>query len=311
MKKDSKIYVAGHNGMVGSAIQRELIRLGYKNIVVRSHKELDLTKQAKVEAFFREEKPEYVFLVAARVGGIQANITNPSEFLMQNLQIQNNVITAAYDNHVKKLMFFGSSCIYPKEAKQPIKEEYLFTGPLEPTNEGYAIAKIAGLKACEYYRRQYGVDYISVMPCNLYGIGDNFDLKKSHVIPALIRKFHEAKINNISKVEVWGSGEVFREFLFCDDLAEACVFLMNIDMKYDFVNIGYGKDFTIKEIVNIIKEVVGYQGEIVFDASRPEGMKRKLTDTSKINMLGWKPRTCLEDGIMLTYKWFLNNVYTD
>lgn len=308
MEKDSKIYVAGHRGMVGSSVVRELIRQGYDNIICKTHQELDLTRQEEVERFFRSEQPEYVFLVAAKVGGIKANMTYPTEFLMENLQIQNNVITSAYSSKVKKLMFFGSSCIYPKEAKQPIKEEYLLTGPLEPTNEGYAIAKIAGLKACEYYRRQHNADFISIMPCNLYGIGDNFDLSNSHVIPALIRKFHEAKIQNKKVVEVWGTGKVYRELLFCDDLAEASIFLMNNNINYDFVNVGYGKDFTLCEIANTIKEVVGFKGEIIFDTTKPEGMKRKLTDTSKIIELGWKPKTQFKQGIQLTYNWFLENI---
>lgn len=307
MDKNSKIYVAGHNGLVGSAICRQLEKQGYKNIIKHSHLELDLTKQEDVESFFKEEKPEYVFLAAARVGGIKANDTYPADFIMENIKIEFNVIDSAFRNNVKKLLFLGSTCIYPKNCPQPIKEEYLLTSELEKTNEAYALAKIAGLKACSYYKKQYGANFISAMPCNLYGIGDNFDLKNSHVLPALIRKFHEAKIKNLDTVEVWGTGKPLREFLFSDDLGEACIFLMNNYNGNEHINVGFGTDLSIKELAEIIKELVGFKGRIVFDTSKPDGTFRKLTDITKIKNLGWSPKTSLRDGIQIVYKWFLNN----
>lgn len=308
MEKNAKIYVAGHNGMVGSAIVRQLKKAGYTNLICRTHDELDLTRQVDVEKFFSEEKPEYVFLAAAKVGGIGANIKQPSEFLMFNLQIQCNILDSAFKNHVKKLLFLGSSCIYPCKAQQPIKEEYLLTGPLEPTNEGYALAKIAGLKQCQYYKRQYGADYISVMPCNLYGYYDNFDISNSHIIPAMIRKFHSAKIHELDNVTIWGTGKVYRELLFSDDMAEACLFTMENYSGEEYLNIGYGQDFTVMQIAEMIKKAVGYEGNILTDPSKPEGMFRKIVDSSKINTLGWKPSTKIEDGLKLTYKWFLENI---
>ena len=308
MEHFSKIYVAGHNGMVGSAIVRELKRNGYQNIIGKSHSELDLTVQSEVEDFFAKEQPEYVFLAAAMVGGIGANMQMPADFLMQNLLIQCNVLRYAFKYGVKKLMFLGSSCIYPRLAEQPIKEEALLTGPLEPTNEGYAIAKIAGLKQCQYYRRQYHADFISVMPCNLYGYQDNFDINHSHIVPAMIQRFHNAKINNLPNVTICGTGRVYRELLFADDMAEACVFLMNHYEGEDFLNIGYGTDYTVLEIAEMIRKIVGYKGEILTDPSKPEGMYRKLVDTSKINQLGWHPRHTLENGLQLTYQWFLDHI---
>ena len=308
MEHFSKIYVAGHNGMVGSAIVRELKRNGYQNIIGKSHSELDLTVQSEVEDFFAKEQPEYVFLAAAMVGGIGANMQMPADFLMQNLLIQCNVLRYAFKYGVKKLMFLGSSCIYPRLAEQPIKEEALLTGPLEPTNEGYAIAKIAGLKQCQYYRRQYHADFISVMPCNLYGYQDNFDINHSHIVSAMIQRFHNAKINNLPNVTIWGTGRVYRELLFAEDMAEACVFLMNHYEGEDFLNIGYGTDYTVLEIAEMIREIVGYKGEILTDPSKPEGMYRKLVDTSKINQLGWHPRHTLENGLQLTYQWFLDHI---
>lgn len=307
MDKNSKIYVAGHNGLVGSAICRQLESQGYKNIIKRSHLELDLTRQVDVENFFKQEKPEYVFLAAAKVGGIKANDTYPADFIMDNIKIEFNVIDSAFRNNVKKLLFLGSTCIYPKNCPQPIKEEYLLTGELEKTNEAYALAKIAGLKACSYYKKQYGANFISAMPCNLYGIGDNFDLENSHVLPALIRKFHEAKVNNLNTVEVWGTGRPLREFLFSDDLGEACVFLMNNYDGNEHINVGFGTDLSIKELAEIIKDIVGFKGQIVFDTSKPDGTFRKLTDITKIKNLGWSPKTSLRDGIQIVYKWFLNN----
>lgn len=308
MEKNAKIYVAGHNGMVGSAIVRQLKKAGYTNIIVRSHSELDLTRQTEVEQFFAAEKPEYVFVAAAKVGGIGANIKYPAEFLMENLQIQCNVLDSAFRNHVKKLLFLGSSCIYPCEAQQPIKEDYLLTGSLEPTNEGYALAKIAGLRQCEYYKRQYGVDFISVMPCNLYGYNDNFDINHSHIVPAMIRKFHSAKVNGLDNVTIWGTGKVYRELLFADDMAEACLFAIKNYSGDSFLNIGYGEDFTVMQIAEMVKKVVGYEGGITTDPTKPEGMFRKIVDSSKINDLGWKPSTAIDDGLRLTYKWFLENI---
>lgn len=307
MDKDSKIYVAGHNGLVGSAICRQLESQGYKNIIKRSHLELDLTTQVDVENFFKQEKPEYVFLAAAKVGGIKANATYPADFIMDNIKIEFNIIDSAFKNEVKKLLFLGSTCIYPKNCPQPIKEEYLLTSELEKTNEAYALAKIAGLKACSYYKKQYGANFISAMPCNLYGINDNFDLENSHVLPALIRKFHEAKIKNLDTVEVWGTGKPLREFLFSDDLGEACIFLMNNYNGNKHINVGFGTDLSIKELAEIIKEIVGFKGQIVFDVSKPDGTFKKLTDITKIKNLGWLPKTNLKDGIQIVYKWFLKN----
>ncbi len=307
MEREDKIYIAGHKGMVGSAIHRKLLGHGFHNFVLKSHKELDLTDQGAVEAFFAGERPDYVFLAAARVGGIAANIAAPVEFLLENLQIQCNVISSAYKYGVKKLMFLGSSCIYPKDAPQPLKEEYLMTGLLEPTNEGYAVAKITGLKLCEYYRKQYGADFISVMPCNLYGYYDNFDPEKSHIVPGLIRRFHEAKVSGRGSVAIWGSGRSYRELLFADEMADACVYLMEKYSGDGFVNIGYGKDYTVMEIAEAIRRTVGYEGEIITDPDRPEGMQRKVLDTSKLKALGWTPRYSLEEGLRMTYEWYVAN----
>jgi len=307
MNTNGKINIAGHNGMVGSALVRQLLAAGYSNIVTRSHSELDLTRQSDVEAFFEKEKPEYVFLAAARVGGIFANMNHQARFLLENLQIECNVIDCAYRHGVKKMLFLGSSCIFPKEAKQPISESAMLTGSLESTNEGYAIAKIAGLKLCEFLNRQNGVEFVSVMPCNLYGYNDNFDLESSHMLPALIRKFHEAKVKKESAVTVWGTGKVYRELLFVDDLARACVFVMNNYSGADFLNVGYGEDNTITEIAQMVKDVTGFQGEIVYDTSKPDGMFRKIVDSSRIRELGWKPDVMLREGIALTYDWYLEN----
>lgn len=307
MNKDSKIYVAGHRGLVGSAIVRNLEERGYTNIICRTHKELDLTRQADVEKFFEEEKPEYVFLAAAKVGGIHANNTRPAEFIYENLMIESNIIHSAYKYGVRKLLFLGSSCIYPKFATQPIKEEYLLTGELEPTNEAYAIAKIKGIELCKFYRRQYGCDFISAMPTNLYGINDNFDLETSHVLPALIRKFHEAKINTQEEVVMWGTGKPLREFMYVDDLADALVHLMVNYSDEIHVNMGTGKDLSIGELAQIVKEVVGYEGKIVNDLSKPDGTPRKLLDVSRLEATGWKYKTELREGIEKVYKWYLEN----
>lgn len=307
MNRDSKIYVAGHRGLVGSAIVRNLEERGYTNIICRTHKELDLTRQADVEKFFEEEKPEYVFLAAAKVGGIHANNTRPAEFIYENLMIESNIIHSAYKYGVKKLLFLGSSCIYPKFATQPIKEEYLLTGELEPTNEAYAIAKITGIELCKFYRRQYGCDFISAMPTNLYGINDNFDLETSHVLPALIRKFHEAKLNNQEEVVMWGTGKPLREFMYVDDLADALVHLMLNYSDEIHVNMGTGKDLSIGELAQIVKEVVGYEGKIVNDLSKPDGTPRKLLDVSILEATGWKYKTELREGIEKVYKWYLEN----
>ena len=307
MNLDAKIYVAGHRGLVGSAIVRNLEAKGYKNIIYRTHKELDLTKQEAVRRFFEEEKPEYVFLAAAKVGGIHANNTYPADFIYDNLMIQNNVIKAAHDFKVKKLLFLGSTCIYPKMAPQPIKEEYLLTGSLEETNEAYAVAKIAGLEMCKFFKRQYGDNFISCMPTNLYGPNDNFDLKNSHVLPALIRKFHEAKVNNSEAVEVWGTGTPLREFLYVDDMADACVFLMENYDGEQHVNIGTGEEVSIRELAETVKEVVGFDGELVFNTEMPDGTPRKLTTVDKLHGLGWKHKVSLDKGIRLAYNWFLEN----
>lgn len=310
MEKSAKIYVAGHNGMVGSAIFRKLKAEGFTNIVTKSSKELDLRNEQAVRQFFNEEKPEYVFLAAAKVGGIVANNTYRAEFLYDNLQIQNNVIHSSYLNDVKKLMFLGSSCIYPKMAPQPLKEEYLLTGLLEETNEPYAIAKIAGIKMCDAYRSQYGCNYISVMPTNLYGYNDNYHPKNSHVLPALIRRFHEAKVSNAKEVVIWGTGEPMREFLFADDLASACFYLMQNYNEPNLINIGTGKDITIKDLAYLIKEIIGYEGEIKFNTSKPDGTPRKLMDVSKLHSKGWKHTIELQEGIKLAYKDFLEK-YAD
>ncbi|MBU1142754.1 MAG: GDP-L-fucose synthase [Firmicutes bacterium] len=306
MKTNAKIYIAGHNGMVGSAIIRNLNSKGYHNIVTRDLHELDLTRQSAVEEFFKQENLDYVFLAAAKVGGIYANSIYPAEFIYDNLMIEANIIHAAYKYNVKKLLFLGSSCIYPKFAPQPIKEEYLLTNSLEPTNEAYAIAKITGIELCKFYRRQYGTDFISVMPTNLYGVNDNFDLKNSHVLPALIRKFHEAKLNNEKEVVMWGTGEPMREFLFVDDLADACVYLMNNYSEESHLNIGTGEDVKIKELAEIVKEVVGYEGNIINDLSKPDGTPRKLLDVSKLHSTGWKHKTSLKEGIKIVYNWYLS-----
>lgn len=305
MEKSSKIYVAGHNGMVGSAIARKLEKEGYQNIIKRSSKELDLRDQIAVQDFFDTEKPEYVFLAAAKVGGIIANNTYRAEFLYENLQIQNNVIHQSYLNNVKKLMFLGSSCIYPKMAPQPLRENYLLTGLLEETNEPYAIAKITGIKMCDAYRAQYGCNYISAMPTNLYGYNDNYHPQNSHVLPALIRKFHEAKVNHTENVTIWGSGSPMREFLFADDLADACYYLMHNYNEPNLINVGTGEDLTIKNLALLIKEILGFEGEIIFDSSKPDGTPRKLMDVSKIHSTGWKHKVNLREGITLAYQDFL------
>lgn len=311
MDKNSKIYVAGHRGLVGSALKRRLESKGYSNLILRTHKELDLANQQEVNEFFEREKPEYVFLAAAKVGGILANNTYPAEFIYENLMIEANIIHASYRYGVKKLLFLGSSCIYPKLAPQPLKEEYLLTGPLEETNEAYAIAKIAGIRLCKHYNQQYGTNFISVMPTNLYGPNDNFDLETSHVMPALIRKFYEAKINNEPEVIVWGTGKPLREFLHVDDMADACVYLMenfNMDDIGEFVNIGVGKDITIGELAELIKEIVGFKGEIRRDLSKPDGTPQKLLDVTKLNSLGWKAKISLKDGIKQTYECYQSQI---
>ena len=308
MKKTDKIYVAGHRGLVGSAIVRNLQSKGYENIVGRTHKELDLTNQAAVRAFFEEERPDVVVLAAAKVGGINANNTAPADFAYENLQIQCNVIKAAHDYKVKKLLFLGSTCIYPKMAPQPIPESALLTGPLEVTNEAYAIAKIAGLEMCKFFKRQYGDNFISCMPTNLYGPRDNYDLENSHVMPAMIRKFHEAKKNNKANVELWGTGTPLREFLYVDDMADACVFLLENYDGEEHVNIGTGKEVSIKELAETVREAVGYTGDIVWNTDMPDGTPRKLTDVSKLHGLGWKHQVELKEGVQLAYKWFCENI---
>ena len=313
--KEKKLYIAGHRGMVGSAIHRRAVETGYKNIVTRSLDELNLLRQNDVENFFKKEKPEVVIIAAAKVGGIVANNTYRADFIYENLMIESNLIHAAYQNKVEKLIFLGSSCIYPKLAPQPLKEEYLLTDSLEFTNEPYAIAKIAGIKLCENYYMQYGCNFYSAMPTNLFGPNDNFDLLTSHVLPALIRKFHEAKINNSEYVELWGSGKPKREFLFVEDLAEAILFLLeNVNAKDLYekgisqINIGTGEDLSIAELAEVIKNITGYEGNIKYDSSKPDGTPRKLMNVSRINNLGWKHKTSLEDGIKKSYKWFLENL---
>ena len=308
MEKNAKIYVAGHRGMVGSALVRRLESEGYQNIIVRTSRELDLRNQQAVADFFAAEKPAYVFLAAAKVGGIMANNIYRADFLYENLQIQNNVIHSAHVEGVEKLMFLGSSCIYPKLAPQPLQEDSLLTGPLEYTNEPYAIAKIAGIKMCESYRKQYGRNYISVMPTNLYGPNDNYDLNNSHVLPAMIRKFHEAKVENKPFVELWGTGSPLREFLHADDLADACVYLMKNYDGEQFVNIGVGEDITIKNLAELIKSTVGYEGELRWNTDKPDGTPRKLMDVSKLHSMGWKHRYNLEEGVRITYQDFLQKL---
>lgn len=305
MNLEDKIYVAGHRGLVGSAIVRALKKLGYTNIICKTSAELDLRNQQAVNIFFETEKPKYVFLVAGKVGGIVANNTYRAEFLYDNLMIVTNVVEAAYRNNVTKLLFTGSSCIYPKLALQPIKEEYLLTGALEQTNEPYAIAKIAGIKLCQNYRSQYGADFISVMPTNMYGLNDNYHPENSHVLPALIRRFHEAKVAGLSTVTIWGSGKPLREFLNSDDLADACIFLINNYSGEEIVNVGCGEDVSIKELAELVKEVIGFAGDLVFDTSRPDGTPRKLLDVSKLHALGWKHKITLKDGIKIAYQDFL------
>jgi GDP-L-fucose synthase len=314
MNSDDKIYIAGHRGLVGSAIVRRLRAGGYTNVVTCTHAELDLIEPRAVFEFFEKEKPEYVFLAAAKVGGIHANNTYRADFIYQNLMIESNIIHASYRHGVKKLMFLGSSCIYPKHAPQPMREEYLLTGLLEPTNEPYAIAKIAGIKMCDAYNRQYGTNFMSAMPTNLYGLGDNYDLQNSHVLPALIRKMHEAKMQNAKEVVVWGTGTPKREFLYSEDLADACVFLME---KYDaadigeFVNIGSGNEVTIRELAELVAEIVGFRGRLAFDVSKPDGTPRKFLDVSRLTALGWKPMTSLKAGVEQTHKDFLSRYASD
>ena len=307
MNPHSKIYIPGHRGMAGSAIHHNLEARCYHSIITRTHSELDLTNQQAVNTFFETEKPEYVFLAAAKVGGILANSTYPAEFIYENLMIEANVIHAAYTYGVKKLLFLGSSCIFPRLAPQPLKEEYLLTGELEVTNEAYAVAKITGIRICKHYNRQYGTNFISVMPTNLYGPGDNYDLETSHVMAALIRKFHEAKMDNAPQVIVWGTGAPRREFLHADDMADACVYLMencNAGDIGEFVNIGVGEDMTIRELAELIKDIVGYVGEIVYDTSKPDGTPQKLLDVTKLNRLGWKAKISLRDGIKEAHEWY-------
>jgi len=328
MRKESKIYIAGHRGLVGSAILRRLESEGHSNVIVRTSKELDLRRQADVEAFFEKERPEHVFLAAAKVGGIMANSTYPADFIYDNIVIQTNVIHASCKYGVKKLLFLGSSCIYPKYAPQPMKEEYLLTGELEPTNEPYAVAKIAGIKMCQAYNRQYRTNFISVMPTNLYGPDDNFDLETSHVLPALIRKFHEGKVKDKTEIEtetedfaqsksqpdfipqsvvIWGTGTPRREFLYIDDLSDACLFLMEEYDGSEIINVGVGEDISIRDLASLIKEIVGYEGDIAYNSSRPDGTPRKLLDVSKLNALGWKAKTSLREGIARTYDWYAKN----
>lgn len=308
MNKNDKIYVAGHRGLVGSAIVRSLERQGYTNVIGRTHKELDLCNQAAVDEFFNKEKPDVVVLAAAKVGGINANNTTPAEFAYINMQIQCNVIDCCHRYNVKKLLFLGSTCIYPRMAPQPIPEDALLTGPLEETNEAYAIAKISGLEMCKFYKRQYGDDFISCMPTNLYGPHDNYDLSGSHVMPAMIRKFHDAKVKNLPSVELWGTGTPLREFLYVDDMADACVFLLENYSGEQHVNIGTGKEISIKQLAETVKSVVGYEGEIIWNKDMPDGTPRKLTDVTKLHSLGFKHKVDLEEGVQLAYDWFKDNV---
>lgn len=309
---NKKIFIAGHKGLVGSALVRQLEKIGYKNLVLKTREELDLMDSEKVFRFFKEQKPDWVFLAAAKVGGIYANSTYPVDFLLDNMKIQNNIIEASYKNNVEKLLFLGSSCIYPKLAPQPLKEEYLLTSALEPTNEPYALAKITGIKLCSAYNRQYGTNYISAMPCNLYGINDNYHPENAHVIPMLLRRFHEAKEKNLEKVTVWGTGTPLREFMCSDDLAQACVYLMenkNASETGEFVNIGTGTDITIRELAELIKETVGFKGELEFDTTKPDGTPKKLLDVSRINTLGWEAKISFKDGLKLSYNDFLKQIY--
>jgi GDP-L-fucose synthase len=308
LNQDSRIYVAGHRGLVGGAVVRALERQGYRNLLLRTHQELDLTEQADVRALFERERPEAVIMAAARVGGIHANSTQPAAFIRDNLLVQDNVIDAAYRSGVAKFVFFGSSCVYPKFAPQPIKEEYLLTGPLEPTNEWYAVAKIAGLKMCQAYRREFGFNAISLMPTNLYGPGDNFDLQNSHVLPALIRRFHDARERGDATLAVWGTGTPRREFLHVDDLADAAVFLLRHYDDEPIVNVGWGEDVTIRELAELVGAVCGYRGRVIFDTSKPDGTPRKLLDTARLTALGWRPKIALRAGIESTYAWFREHV---
>ena len=319
MEKHARIYIAGHTGLVGSALYRRLAKKGYTRLIVREHKELDLCSQGDVERFFEKETPEFVIMAAAKVGGIWANSTYPADFIYSNLVIQTNLIHAAWKSGVKRLLFLGSSCIYPRDCPQPMKESVLLSGPLEPTNEPYALAKIAGIKTCQSYYRQHGTRFYSVMPTNLYGPNDNYDLETSHVFPALIHKFHEAKTNGLPSVVIWGTGRPRREFLHVDDLADACLFLLNLEdktfegllaEKFPLLNIGWGKDISISELASLIKNIIGYTGDMVFDTTKPDGTPRKLLDTSRLSALGWKPKIALEEGIAQTYQWCLeNNVF--
>lgn len=307
--KTDKVYIAGHRGMVGSAIKRKFEREGFNNIITRTHAELDLMRQADVEDFFHDEKPDCVIFAAARVGGIQANIAAPAEFLYENIVMESNVIHSAYKVGVKKLMFLASSCIYPRLCPQPMKEEYLLDGKVEPTNEGYALAKIVGIKLCEMYKKQYGSNFVSIMPCNIYGEGDDFDPVKSHVVAALIRKAHIAKSTNAPELVMWGTGKARRELMYVDDLADACYFMLNKDLFDQFVNIGTGSDVSMNELIQIISSVVGYHGKIVYDTTKPDGMPQKLMDVSKATKLGWTYKTELVEGIQKTYEWYLQNGY--
>ena len=318
MNKDDKIYIAGHRGLVGSAIVRQLESRGFTNLLMRTHKELDLTNQAQVQTFFKQEKPNYVILAAAKVGGIHANNTYPADFIYKNMMIEANVINSAYENKVKRLLFLGSTCIYPKAVEQPMREDALLTDVLEPTNEPYALAKIAGIKLCESYNRQHGTDFRSVMPTNLYGINDNFHSENSHVIPALMQRFHKAKINNDEDVVVWGTGKAMREFLYVDDMAEASLFVLELDEEIykantqptlSHINIGTGKDVTIRDMAEIMKGIVGYEGNLTFDATKPDGAPRKLIDVTRLENMGWKYTTSLEDGLTDTYKWHFNDYF--
>ena len=315
MDLNDKIYIAGHRGLVGSAIVRQLEERGFTNLLMRTHKELDLTNQAQVQSFFQQEKPDYVILAAAKVGGIHANNTYPADFIYQNMMIEANVINSSYENKVKRLLFLGSTCIYPKEVKQPMREDALLTDILEPTNEPYALAKIAGIKLCESYNRQHGTDFRSVMPTNLYGINDNFHTENSHVIPALMRRFHEAKVNGDSEVVVWGTGKAKRDFLYVDDMAVASLFVLELDKKtykantkpmLSHINVGTGRDIAIKEIAEIMKEIVGFQGKLTFDTDKPDGAPRKLIDVTRLRSMGWSHATSLKEGLKETYKFYLN-----
>ena len=318
MNQSDKIYIAGHRGLVGSAIVRQLEKKGFTNLLMRTHKELDLTNQVQVQTFFEQEKPDYVILAAAKVGGIHANNTYPADFIYQNMMIEANIINSAYENKVKRLLFLGSTCIYPKAVEQPMREEAILTDALESTNEPYALAKIAGIKLCESYNRQYSTDFRSVMPTNLYGINDNFHPENSHVIPALMQRFHQAKINNDSEVVVWGTGNAMREFLYVDDMAAASIFVLELDEEthqsntkpmLSHINVGTGRDVTIREVAEIMKEVVGYTGGLTFDATKPDGAPRKLIDVTRLENMGWKYTTSLEDGLTDTYKWHFNDYF--